>query len=74
MDCSNIFHEFKCKSLRYMSSFFPDAITIWNNVITHFGDIPSLNVLKNHILSLIRPKKNAFLVYMILWDFGTSSN
>ena len=54
---SNIFHEFKCKSLRYMSSFFPDAITSWNNVITHFGDIPSLNVLKNHILSLIRPKK-----------------
>ena len=40
-----------------MSSFFPDAITSWNNVITHFGDIPSFNVLKNHILSLIRPKK-----------------
>ena len=43
---SNTFHEFKCKSLRYMSSFFPDAITSWNNVITHFGDIPSFNVLK----------------------------
>ena len=40
-----------------MSSFFPDAITSWNNVITHFGDIPSFNVLQNHILSLIRPKK-----------------
>ena len=39
-----------------MSSFFPDAITSWNNVIIHFGDIPSFNVLKNHILSLIRPK------------------
>ena len=51
------FHEFKCKSLRYMSSFFPDGITPWNNVITHFGDIPSFNVLKNHILSLISPKK-----------------
>ena len=38
-----------------MSSFFPDAITSWNNVITHFGDIPSFNVLKNH--SLISPKK-----------------
>ena len=42
---------------RYVSSFFPDAITSWNNVITHFNDIPSLSVLKNHILSLIRPKK-----------------
>ena len=48
---SNTFHEFKCKSFRYMNSFFPDAITSWNNVITHFGDIPSYNVLKNHILS-----------------------
>ena len=50
---SNTFHELKCKSLRYTSSFFPDAITSWNNVITHFNDIPSFSVLKNHILSLI---------------------
>ena len=40
-----------------MSSFFPDAITAWNNVITHFDNIPSINILKDHILSLIRPKK-----------------
>ena len=60
---SNTFHEFKCKSLRYMSSFFPDVITSWNNVITNFGDIPSFNVLKNHILSLIRPKKKMHFWY-----------
>ena len=40
-----------------MSSFFPDAISSWNNVITHFNDISSFNVLKKHILSLILPKK-----------------
>ena len=40
-----------------MSNFFPDAITAWNNVITHFENIPSINILKDHILSLIRPKK-----------------
>ena len=40
-----------------MSSFFPDAITAWNNVITHFENIPFINILKDHILSLIRPKK-----------------
>ena len=49
---SNTFHEFKCKSLRYMSCFFPGAITSWNNVIAHLDDIPSFNVLKKHILSL----------------------
>ena len=53
----NTFHEIRCRSSRYMSSFFPDAITAWNNVITHFDNIPSINILKDHILSLIRPKK-----------------
>ena len=38
-----------------MSSFFPDAITSWNNVITHFDDILTFDVLKK--ISLIRPKK-----------------
>ena len=28
----------------------------WNNVIIHFDNIPSINILKDHILSLIRPK------------------
>ena len=54
---SNTFHELKCKFMRYMSSSFLDAISSWNNVITHFNDIPSFSVLKNHILSLLRPKK-----------------
>ena len=54
---NNTFHEIRCRSSRYMSSFFPDAITSWNNVITHFDNIPSINILKDHILSLICPKK-----------------
>ena len=50
---SNTFHELKC-------SFSPTTIGI-----SHFDDIPSFNVLKKHIFSLIRPKKKVFLVYMI---------
>ena len=61
----NTFHEIRCRSSRYMSSFFPNAINAWNNVITHFENIPSINILKDHILSLIRPKKRTFLAYMI---------
>ena len=50
-----------------MSSFFHEATTSWNNVINHFNDIPSFNVLKNHILSLIRPKKKCnFVIHDIL--------
>ena len=54
---NNTFHEIRCQSSRCMSSFFPDAITSWNNVITHFDNIPSINILKDHLVSLIRPKK-----------------
>ena len=67
---SNTFHKLKCKSLRYTSSFFPVAITSWNNGITHFNDIPSVSVLKIHILSLIRPKKKMYFWYT--WSFRTS--
>ena len=56
---SNTFHEIRCKTFRYMNSFFPDAITSWNNIITHFNDVPSVGILKNHIISLIRPERNS---------------
>ena len=56
---SNTFHEIRCKTFRYMNSFFPDAITSWNNVITHFNNVPSVGILKNHIISLIRPERNS---------------
>ena len=39
---NNTFHEIRYQSSRYMSSFFPDAITSWNNIITHFVNIPSI--------------------------------
>ena len=39
-----------------MNNFFPGAITSWNNVIIHFDNIPSIDILKDHILSLIHPK------------------
>ena len=44
-----------------MNSFFPESITYWNNVITHFDNIASINILKDRILSLIRPKKEYIL-------------
>ena len=47
-----------------MNSFFPDSINSWNNVIPYFKDIPSIGILRNHILSLIRPeKKSTFGIY-----------
>ena len=42
-----------------MNSFFPDGIKAWNKVIVHFPNMPSINILKSHILSLIRPEKKS---------------
>ena len=41
------------KSSRYMDSF--SLMELWNNVIGHFPNIPFINILKCHILSLVRP-------------------
>jgi len=61
---SNKFYETRCRSQRFMSSFFPNATSSWNNVITHFDTIPSVDILRKHILSLIRPKeKNIFAIH-----------
>ena len=56
---NNTFHEIRWKSSRCMNSFFPDGIKAWNNVIVHFSSNPSINTLKSHILSFIRPEKKS---------------
>ena len=40
------FYEIRCRTQRYMNTFFPDAITSWNNVISDFNDMPSFDHLK----------------------------
>ena len=45
-------------------SFFPDAISSWNNIVSHFQLLPSFDGLKDHILSLIRPEpKSTFGIH-----------
>ena len=61
---SNTFYEIGCRTSRYRNSFFPDVINSWNNIITHFQDVPTFIRLKTHIISLIRPKaKNIFGIH-----------
>ena len=56
----NIYHEIACNSDRYKNSFTPDGIRNWNIVIRDFPVMPSINNLKKHLLSLIRPTKKTF--------------
>ena len=60
----NVFHEIRCRTDRFKNSFFPNAVTIWNNIIGSFQNLPSFEDLKKHILSLIRPPpKETFSVF-----------
>ena len=35
---------------RYKNSFFPEATSSWNNMISNFQDIPTFTSLKSHLL------------------------
>ena len=60
----NVFHDIKCRKNRYKNSFFPNAISTWNNIIGSFQSLPSFEDLKRHILSLVRPPpKETFSVF-----------
>ena len=53
---SCVFQKIKCRTDRYLNSFFPNTISNWNNIIPNFEYLLSFERLKNHLISLIRPK------------------
>ena len=60
------FHAIVCISNRYMNSFFPYASASWNLVmeIFKYKEVPFIGVLKNDIISLIRPmSKSVFKIH-----------
>ena len=62
----NTFHAIMCKSNRYKNSFFPNAVASWNLFMENFNYkvAPSIGVLKNDIISLMRPAaKSVFKIH-----------
>ena len=51
-----VFQDIKCRTDRFLNSFFPDAISVWNNIISNFEYLPTFGRLKSHLISLFRPK------------------
>ena len=64
-DISNTLREIRCRSSRFMNSFFPNGVASWNIIIKHFETMPSISKLKEHMLSLFRPNIKVRLIYMI---------
>ena len=54
-----VFEEVKCRTARFSKTFFPDAIFLWNDVITTFEDFPTFENVKKYLISLLRPKRKS---------------
>ena len=50
------YREIPCNTVRYMNSFFPDAIRSWNSVGVDFCFTLSVAIFKKNVVNLIRPK------------------
>ena len=56
--------EYRCRTGRFMSSFFPDATRSWNTFMSHFSTMPTIQALKSHLVSLFRPSgKSTFKIH-----------
>ena len=59
----NVFRKIKLKTGRYKNSFFLQAISSWNKIISHFEDFPSLDCT---FYLFSDPRIKVFLVFMII--------
>ena len=58
------FRQYRCRSGRFLKSFFPDATKTWNTVMPHFSTMPTFKALKNHFVSFFRPSgKSIFNIH-----------
>ena len=63
-DICNTLREIRCRSSRFMNSFYPNGVASWNIIIKHFDTMPPISKLKEYLLSLFRPNiKSTFNIY-----------
>ena len=60
----HVFQDIRCRTELYLSSFYPNATSTWNNIISSFEQLPSFGSLKTYLLSLFRPNgKSTYGIY-----------
>ena len=58
------FRNIRCRTNRFIDSFFPNSIKLWNNIYSDFNELPTLQSLKKHLLCLLRPtRKSTFGIH-----------
>ena len=56
---TNVLETIFCRSDRYQNSFFPDSVTIWNELGPELRGSQSLSTFKKNLLSIYRPEKKS---------------
>ena len=51
----SIYSTIKCKTTKFMNSFFPDTVKSWNGIVTNIDSSLPINVFKKKLLCFIRP-------------------
>ena len=61
---TNVLNTLFCRTDRFQNSFFPDSITMWNDLGPELRGAESLSVFKRNILKIYRPvKKSLFNIH-----------
>ena len=55
----HVFHEIKCRTSKYMNSFFPHCVKSWNTIDDRIRNSDTLNIFKHRLYSLVCPIKKA---------------
>ena len=69
---TNVLSSFGTRTERYLNSFFPDSVSMWNDLGPDLRGAESLSVFKEKLLKLYRPaKKSLFNIHDngIKWIF-----
>ena len=53
---TNVLENIKYRTDRYKNSFFPDSVSLWNELGPDFRGIESISVFKKRLLKIFRPE------------------
>ena len=66
----NVLKEIECEGYRYQNIFFPDSMSMWNDLGPTLRGSESILKLKESLLKVYRPIKKASLTFMIATSNG----
>ena len=58
---TNDLYEFSWRNLRFLYSFYPDCVLVWNSLGPEIRNIETLSGFKNKLLKIIKPEAHSII-------------